>query len=149
MIPNPFFPGVLLPTIAFGLLYLWPFLEAHFRKDHNAHNLLERPRDVPLRTAIGAAGVAGYIVLFFAASNDVIAGVFEVAPENVTNTFRVLFFVFPLVTFFVVRKVCRDLQRTGERPLQGLPRTRLVRREGRVESEPLDELEPVPGPAGD
>jgi ubiquinol-cytochrome c reductase cytochrome b subunit len=146
MIPNPFYPGVLLPTIGFGVLYLWPFLEAHFREDRGAHNLLERPRDVPLRTAIGAAGVAGYIVLFFAASNDVIAGVFEVAPETVTNTFRVLFFVFPIVTFFVTRKICRDLKRTGERPLQGLPRTRLVRRDGRVESEPLEELEAVAGP---
>ena len=25
-IPNPFFPGVLLPTVVFGILYLWPFL---------------------------------------------------------------------------------------------------------------------------
>ncbi len=27
-IPNPFFPGVLLPSIVFGILYVWPFIEA-------------------------------------------------------------------------------------------------------------------------
>ena len=32
-IPNPFFPGVLLAGITFGLLYAWPFLEARFTGD--------------------------------------------------------------------------------------------------------------------
>jgi ubiquinol-cytochrome c reductase cytochrome b subunit len=139
MIPNPFFPGVLLPTVAFGILYLWPFIEARYRKDHEPHNLLERPRDAPLRTAIGAGGLAGFVVLFFAGSNDVLAGVFEVEPESVTAVFRVLFVVLPVVTFFVTLKVCRDLRRTGERPLQGLPHTRLIRRGETIEAVPADE----------
>src|SRR5690606_2962036 len=29
-LPNPFFPGVLVPGIVFTVLYLWPFLEARF-----------------------------------------------------------------------------------------------------------------------
>ena len=32
-VPNPFFPGVLMPGITFGLLYAWPFLEQHFTRD--------------------------------------------------------------------------------------------------------------------
>lgn|SRR5690606_39211422 len=150
MIPNPFYPGVLLPTLAFGVLYLWPWIEARYRKDREPHNLLERPRDAPLRTAIGAAGLAGFVVLFFAGSNDVIAGAFELGPESVTNAFRVLFVVAPLVTFFVTRKICRDLQRSGAKPLQGLPHHRIVR-EGEelvslpAEAAPTEEVEhPVP-----
>ena len=43
-IPNPFFPGVLLPGLTFGLLYAWPFLEARVTGDHAEHHLLDRPR---------------------------------------------------------------------------------------------------------
>lgn len=145
MIPNPFFPGVLLPTVAFGVLYLWPFLEARRRKDHEPHNLLERPRDAPLRTAFGAAGLAGFTVLFFAGSNDVLAATFETAPETITDIFRALFVVLPILTFFVTRKICRDLQRSGAKPLQGLPHDRLVRRDGEVVATPADDAdEPAP-----
>ncbi len=133
MIPNPFFPGVLLPSIAFGLLYLWPFLEARGRDDHEPHHLLERPRDAPMRTAIGAAGLAAYVVLFVAASNDVLAGVFEIAPETVTNILRVAVIALPVVVFVVTHKLCRDLQRIRDQPVARFPRARLVRREGRIE----------------
>ena len=55
-IPNPFFPGVLLPGITFRLLYAWPFLEARFTRDHAEHHLLDRPRDRPVRTATRRRG---------------------------------------------------------------------------------------------
>lgn len=153
MIPNPFFPGVLLPTVMFGVLYLWPFLEARFRKDHEPHNLLERPRDAPLRTAIGAGGLAGFVVLFFAGSNDVIAGAFELEPESVTNVFRVLVFLLPIITFFLTRAICRDLKRSGDQPLRGLPHVRLTRHGDRVEATPAggpppDDAVPDEGPVG-
>jgi ubiquinol-cytochrome c reductase cytochrome b subunit len=116
-IPNPFFPGVLLPTIFIIGMYLWPFLEAHFTHDHEAHNLLQHPRDNPTRSALGAAVIAFYAVLFFAASNDVLAGVFNIAPETVTNIFRVLIFVLPIVAFMLTRRICRELRDTGLHPL--------------------------------
>ena len=65
-VPNPFFPGVLLPGITFGLLYAWPFLEQRFTRDHASHNLLDRPRDRPLRTAFGVATLTFYTVLVLA-----------------------------------------------------------------------------------
>jgi ubiquinol-cytochrome c reductase cytochrome b subunit len=136
MVPNPFYPGVLMPTIAFAVLYLWPFIEARYRKDHGPHNLLERPRDAPLRTSIGAAGIAGFAVLFFAGSNDVLAGAFEITPESVTAVFRVLVIVLPIVTFFLTRAICKDLQRRDRDTHHGVGggRTRIVRRNGRIET---------------
>ena len=68
-IPNPFFPGVLLAGLTFTLLYAWPLLEARFSKDRDPHNLLDRPRDNPMRTALGAATLSFYILLFFAGSH--------------------------------------------------------------------------------
>ena len=49
-IPNPFFPGVLLPTVVFGILYVWPFIEQRFSKTTGEHHLLFRPRDHPVHT---------------------------------------------------------------------------------------------------
>ena len=49
-IPNPFFPGVLLPTVVFGILYVWPFIEQRVSKTTGEHHLLFRPRDHPVHT---------------------------------------------------------------------------------------------------
>ena len=117
-VPNPFFPGVLLPGLTFGGLYAWPFLEPRFTKDRGPHNLLNRPRDVPVRTAIGAAALAFYTLLFLAGGNDILAVQFHVAPESITNTFRVLVIVLPVIVFRVTRKLCRDLRRGDSHPMQ-------------------------------
>ena len=71
-IPNPFFPGVLLATVTFVLLYLWPFLEARVTRDFAEHHIVDRPRQRPVRTALGAATLSFYSVLFFGAASDVI-----------------------------------------------------------------------------
>ena len=57
LVPNPFWGGVLFPLVVFGFLYLWPLLERRLTGDRRFHNLLDRPRDAPVRTAIGL-GVA-------------------------------------------------------------------------------------------
>jgi len=117
-IANPFFPGVLMPSLTFGVLYLWPFLERRFTRDKDPHNLLDRPRDAPLRTALGAATLAFYGILLLAGGNDVLAGIFRIAPEDITNAFRVLVFAVPLAVFFVTRNVCRSLARDDFHPTE-------------------------------
>lgn len=97
-IPNPFFPAVLLPGITFTLLYLWPFLEAFFTSDHKPHHLLDRPRERPLRTALGTATLSFYVILFAAASNDLLAKWLRVPVENVVVAYQILAFALPLVT---------------------------------------------------
>jgi ubiquinol-cytochrome c reductase cytochrome b subunit len=73
---------------------------------------------VPVRTAIGAAALAFYMLLFLAGGNDILAVQFRVAPESITNTFRVLVIVLPVIVFLVTRKVCRDLRRSGSHPME-------------------------------
>ncbi|MFN2506901.1 MAG: cytochrome bc complex cytochrome b subunit, partial [Acidimicrobiales bacterium] len=96
-VANPFFAGGVLPGATFGLLYVWPFLERRFTKDYDFHNLLDQPRDVPFRTAVGAAALAFYGILFVAGGNDVLASLFEIAPETITNIFRVMVIALPVV----------------------------------------------------
>src|SRR5438105_6197156 len=72
-IPSPFIPGVLLPGIAFGVMTLWPFLEAWATGDHAEHQLLDGPLERPLRTALGVAGVLVFVILTRAGGNDAVA----------------------------------------------------------------------------
>ena len=108
-IPTVFFPGIVLPGITFGLMYAWPFLEARFTKENDReYHLLDRPRERPLRTAIGTAVIAFFVVLFFAAGSDVLATVFNVSVTGLLIAFRVLLILLPLVTGVVTYRLCRE-----------------------------------------
>jgi ubiquinol-cytochrome c reductase cytochrome b subunit len=118
-IPNPFYSGVLLPGITFTLLYAWPLLEARFTHDHVDHHVLDRPRDRPVRTAIGVAALAFYIILFVAGGNDVLAARFEVSVNLITDILRVALFVVPAVAGFLTYRLCKEL--AARNPVPGKP----------------------------
>jgi ubiquinol-cytochrome c reductase cytochrome b subunit len=123
-IPNPFYSGVLLPGITFGLLYAWPFLEARFTRDYAEHHLLDRPRDRPLRTAIGVAALAFYVILFLAGGNDVLAARFELSVNAVTWVLRIALLVVPPLLGLLAYRVCRELAaREAGPPVTVLRRT--------------------------
>jgi len=105
-----FWPGVVVPGITFALLYAWPFLEARMTRDYAEHHILDRPRERPMRTAIGVGVLTFYGVLLLAGGQDVIADKLGLPIEGVTTTFRVLVFVLPIVTAAFAWKLCRDLQ---------------------------------------
>ncbi len=109
-ISEAFWPGVVLPSLTFLLFYAWPFVEARVTGDHEDHELLDRPRDRPVRTPIGASVLTFYFVLFLAGSQDIIAQKLGMAIDPITWTFRVLVFLLPGVVFMIARKVCIDLQ---------------------------------------
>ncbi len=120
-IPNPFYPAVLLSGLTFLLLYAWPFLEARFTGDREPHHLLDRPRERPVRTALGAATLTFYVVIHFAASNDLIAKWLVVPVETVTWWFRVLTFALPLIVGYVVYRLMRALAASGADRLVHMP----------------------------
>jgi ubiquinol-cytochrome c reductase cytochrome b subunit len=109
MVPNPFFPGVLLPGITFLLLYLYPFIERRLTGDQAFHHLLDRPRFHPVRTAVGTAALAFYAVVFLAGSDDVMAAKFHVSYNAIVWILRVALVVVPLVAALVAWAWCRGL----------------------------------------
>ena len=120
-IPNPFFPGVLLPGITFLMLYAWPFLEARFTGDRDMHHLLERPRDRPLRSAFGAACIAFYAVLQLAGSNDLIAQWLGVSVLSVTAVLRAAVVVIPVVIGWATHRTLNRLKDSGAARLTEMP----------------------------
>jgi ubiquinol-cytochrome c reductase cytochrome b subunit len=120
-IPNPFYPAILLPGLTFNLLYLWPFLEARLTGDREPHHLLERARDHPVRTTLGITGLSFYLVLFAAASNDLLSKWIKVPVETITNVYRLLLFLIPPIAGFVTYRLMKALQRTGVEGLMDLP----------------------------
>jgi ubiquinol-cytochrome c reductase cytochrome b subunit len=111
LIPNAFWGGVLFPTIVIGFLYFWPWVERKLTGDHAFHNLLDRPRDNPLRTGVGVGMVTWVLLVFIAGSSDRINVLLGLPYDKQIWVFRVLAIVGPLVAGFVAARVCRELQR--------------------------------------
>ena len=116
-LPNPFFPAVLLAGVTFALLFAWPFLEARVTGDREAHHLAERPRQRPVRTALGVAAFGFYAVLFLGGAADIIATTFGLSVNSVFWSFRVALFVVPPLVGWVTYRLCVDLSRRDGLPL--------------------------------
>jgi ubiquinol-cytochrome c reductase cytochrome b subunit len=119
LVPNPFFGGILFPSVVFGVLFLWPATERLLTRDRREHHLLDRPRDRPLRTALGAAFFAWVATLFFAGAADRIFVTFGIPYTSQVWFFRVAAIAVPIMVFFLTRRVCRELARSEAHPLRG------------------------------
>lgn len=142
---NVIIPAMIVPAVLLGALALYPFIERFATNDTAEHHVLDRPRNVPVRTAIGVAVLADLVLLALAGSNDLIATQFNLSINAITNVFRVLFFVLPVVTFMVTKRICLGLQRRDrELVLHGHETGRIVRLDSGEYIEvhrPLDEHE--------
>jgi len=107
-----FLPAVLFPGITFTIFYLWPFLEPRITGDKAMHNLLIRPRERPLHTALGAGALGFFFTLFGASATDVLANFFQISLNSVLWFFRFAVFIVPVIVFFVAWRLCIDMNQT-------------------------------------
>ncbi|MDP9116446.1 MAG: ubiquinol-cytochrome c reductase cytochrome b subunit [Actinomycetota bacterium] len=117
-VPPLFWPTVVLPGILFTLAGAYPFIEAKMTKDTKAHNLLQRPRDVPVRTSLGAMAIAFYLVLFLSGGNDIIAKAFNISLNAMTWGGRILLITLPPIAYVLTYRVCLGLQRHDREVLE-------------------------------
>ncbi|KAB2976245.1 ubiquinol-cytochrome c reductase cytochrome b subunit [Streptomyces sp. SS1-1] len=105
----------LLPLLAGVLIFLamgaYPFLEAWVTDDDREQHLLDRPRNRPVRTALGVAWISVYSVALVGAANDIIATRLHVSVDAVTWAVRIGLFVVPVLAFVVTKRVALGLQR--------------------------------------
>jgi ubiquinol-cytochrome c reductase cytochrome b subunit len=141
---NVLLPTVVLPGILFTLLIAYPWLEARFTGDRAYHNLLDRPRDRPVRTAVGVMSITFYVLLLVAGGNDIFAHVFRVSVNNMTYVLRVAFFVLPPLAYVLTKRICYALQRSDEELLHHGIESGTIRR--LPSGEFIEETVPLPVP---
>lgn len=141
--------GVLIPLVV-SLVFLavvaaYPFIEAWVTQDKREHHVLDRPRNNPTRTAIGAAGVTFYGVLWAGASTDLIAINFQMSLNQILVAMQWLLILGPFIAYVITKRACLALQRKDrEIVLHGRETGRVVRLphgEYIEVHEPLDEYE--------
>jgi ubiquinol-cytochrome c reductase cytochrome b subunit len=105
----------LIPLVAGVGLFLamgaYPFIEAWVTGDDREQHLLDRPRNRPVRTALGAAWISFYLVSLIGAANDIISTRFHLSVESVTWTVRIGLFVAPVAAYAVTKRCALGLQR--------------------------------------
>ncbi|MGV9453917.1 cytochrome bc1 complex cytochrome b subunit [Streptomyces sp. NPDC003635] len=108
-------PGVFIPFSLFPLILLalgvYPFIEAWITGDKRDHHILDRPRNVPVRTGLGVAWLTLYVVLLIGGGNDIVATHLHLSINAITWFVRVSVFVAPVVAFLVTKRICLGLQR--------------------------------------
>jgi quinol---cytochrome-c reductase cytochrome b subunit len=136
LVPSPFWPGVLMPGALFTMILLWPWIDARIRRDRASHQLLDRARDVPGRTAFGAAVLTFAIGLTLAGSGDVQARYLHQSIVAITHFYQAFCILAPLLAFAVTYLVARELRAPGE--IHERQRVRLRRNAlGGYDEEPL------------
>jgi ubiquinol-cytochrome c reductase cytochrome b subunit len=127
-LPPLFWPTVVLPGILTILPMAYPFLEARFTKDKRAHHLLQRPRDVPTRTSLGAMAVTFYLVLLASGGNDIIADKFNISLNAMTWMGRIGLLILPPLAYWVTHRVCLGLQQHDRQVLAHGIETGVIKR---------------------
>jgi ubiquinol-cytochrome c reductase cytochrome b subunit len=140
VIPSLFWPGIVLPAVLFGLSVTYPLLR---RRDHRHHHLLQRPRDVPARTALGAMAVTFWSVLTLAGAGDVIALTFHISLNAVNWAGRVLLLILPPLVYSITYRLCLGLQQNDREVLVHGIETGIIRRH--ADGGYVEVHQPLPG----
>jgi len=148
-VPNPFWGGILFPGVVFTTLYAWPWAERRITGDRRRHDLLDRPRDKPWRTALGAAFFSWVAIIFIAGAADRILVSVGFGYEGQVWFFRVTAFVVPFFVFLITRRICEELKATETHPLRSFAGSAVRRTStGGFEELPPDELVDQPEETG-
>ncbi|HEY7052003.1 MAG TPA: cytochrome bc complex cytochrome b subunit [Mycobacterium sp.] len=126
-IPAPVWVALIMGLI-FVMLPLYPFIESRVTRDRAHHNLLQRPRDVPVRTGIGAMAIAFYMVLTLSAMNDIIALKFHISLNATTWIGRIGMVVLPPIVYFIAYRWAVALQRSDREVLEHGVETGIIKR---------------------
>ncbi|MFF3346300.1 cytochrome bc complex cytochrome b subunit [Streptomyces sp. NPDC002779] len=124
--------GVLIPILVFPLLLIligvYPFLESWVTGDRHEHHLLDRPRNHPVRTGLGAAWISVYLILLAGGGNDIVATQLHLSINTVTWVIRIAVFVLPVAVFALTRRICLGLQLRDRELIEHGRETGIVKR---------------------
>ena len=116
-IPAVFWVAVLCGLLVV-LLFCYPFIEKKITGDDAHHNLLQRPRDVPVRSGLGAMALTFYTLLTLSGGNDLIAYHFQISLNAMTWVGRIGLIILPPIAYFITYRICIGLQRSDRAVLE-------------------------------
>ena len=125
---NILMPGLIIPGIMFTGMALYPFIESWMTGDKREHHLLDRPRNNPNRTALGAMALTFTLVALINGGNDLIATHFHLSINHIMWGTRFGIIILPPIAFVITKRICLSLQRADrDLVLHGRETGRLVR----------------------
>ncbi len=127
-IPAAFWATAAFLPVLFVIAGAYPWIEQRFTKDKALHNLLQRPRDAPVRTSLGAMAVATYVWLVLCAINDWIALFFDISLNATTWAGRIGLLTLPPIAYWVTYRICLGLQKGDRAVLEHGIETGIIKR---------------------
>ena len=125
---NILIPALIVPGILFTGMALYPFIESWITGDKREHHLLDRPRNVPNRTALGVMSITFVLISLINGGNDIFATVFDLSINQIMWFSRISIFILPPLAFVITKRLCLSLQRADrDLVLHGRETGRLVR----------------------
>ncbi|MTD17350.1 cytochrome b [Nakamurella sp. YIM 132087] len=128
MVPAVFFPAIGGATVLMILVISYPWIEKKFTKDNAMHNLLQRPRDVPVRTSLGVAFLSFYILNLINGANDLFAFKLDISLNVMTWVGRIGSIVLPVLCYVITYRLCLGLQHADRAVLEHGVETGIIRR---------------------
>ncbi|WOH93727.1 cytochrome bc complex cytochrome b subunit [Corynebacterium urealyticum] len=116
-IASVFWVALLLGLLV-ALLVAYPWIEQKMTGDTAHHNLLQRPRDVPVRTGLGVMALVFYALLTVSGGNDHVAHFFDISLNVMTWVGRIGLIVLPPIAYYVTHRICVGLQRRDREILE-------------------------------
>ncbi len=110
LVPNPFWGGAAFPLVVLIVLLVFPWAERRLTGDRRMHNLADRPREAPNRTAFGVAFLSWVFLIFVFGAADRLFVLLGLSYDLQLYIFRIGIWVVPFLLFFITRRICRDLQ---------------------------------------
>ena len=127
-IPAVFWAGPVFLPVLFVLAGVYPWVERRLSHDDAVHNLLQRPRDVPVRTSLGVMALAFSAVLVLVGADDLIAHHFQLSLDALVWTGRIAVLVVPPIAYWASYRVCLGLQRSDRAVLEHGIETGIIKR---------------------
>jgi ubiquinol-cytochrome c reductase cytochrome b subunit len=118
LIPNPFWGGAFFPLAVFGVLFAWPAAERRITRDYRRHDLLDRPRDRPIRSGLIAGFLAWVWTIFAIGAADRVYYRLHISYPAMIKYWRAASWLIPVIVFLATWRICRSLQKSGSHPLR-------------------------------
>ncbi|WP_199430189.1 cytochrome bc1 complex cytochrome b subunit [Qaidamihabitans albus] len=127
-VPPVFFAGAIGMGVLFTALIIYPMVERKLSKDTAHHNLLQRPRDAPVRTSLGVMALTFFMVIEASGFNDIIAYAFDISLNATVWAGRILVLLAPPLAYFITYRICLGLQRADREVLEHGVETGIIKR---------------------